>query len=230
MNGRAWTDRDNAVMRAMYPHRPTREVARKLRRKISVVYMRAGVMGLRKSEAFFALPASGRIKRNEVRSRATQFKRGHRTWNTGLHYRAGGRSAETRFKKGQWPVNKDPDFYVIGALRVNSDGYIEMRTSFRVGSYGWTGLHRILWEDRNGPIPKNHVVCFKNGDPLDCWHDNFELVSRRDLMLRNTIHARYPQPLKQTVMVLGQLKRRIREKQNRGLAQSPVRDAGGSAR
>ena len=137
---------------------------------------------------------------------------------------AAGRMRETQFKKGRRTHNADPDFYVLGALRVNTDGYIDMRTSFQPGALGWTALHRVLWEDAHGPIPKGFCLRFKDGDPLNVELSNLKLISRADNMLKNTIHN-LPAPLRTTINVLGQLKRRIREKQDRRSAQSPVRHA-----
>ena len=36
----------------------------------------------------------------------THFKKGQKPWNKGVHYQPGGRSIETRFKKGQVSVRK----------------------------------------------------------------------------------------------------------------------------
>lgn len=231
MNGRPWTDRDVALLRELYPDTPTKDLVRRFGRKIQRVYAKAKQLGLRKSGAYLASPHACRLRRGDNVGAAFRYPKGHVPANKGMR-RPGwfaGRMRETQFKKGHLPYNSHADFHVIGALRVNTDGYIDMRVSFELGAKGWRALHRILWEDRYGPVPKNHAVVFKNGDKLDCWYDNFELVSRAELMRRNTIHARYPQQLKLTVFALGQLKRRIREKQNRGSAKPPVRHAGGSA-
>lgn len=121
---------------------------------------------------------------------------------------------ETQFKKGQWPLNKDPDFYVIGALRVNSDGYIDMRISFAPGACGWRGLHRILWQDAHGPIPRGHCLVFKDRDKLNVELENLELITFAENMRRNTIHN-LPAPLKQAIQTLGVLKRAINRRTRR---------------
>jgi len=97
-----------------------------------------------------------------------------------------------------------------------------MRTSFAKGAHGWTTLHRILWEDARGPIPKGLKLRFKDGDKLNVELGNLELISHGDLLRRNSIHN-FPPVLRSTINVLGQLKRRIREKQDGRSAQSPVR-------
>lgn len=219
-----WTDADMWRLIALHPDRSNAEIARELGRTVHSINGMSGILGLQKNASYLSgIPHRCGAIEASVRFR---FPKGHVPMNKGLR-RPGwfsGRMRETQFKKGGFPDNRDPDFYVIGALRVNTDGYIDIRVRFDQGAKGWSGLHRILWEDRHGPIPKGHIVAFKDGDKLNCWHDNLELRSRKEHMLRNSIHN-LPQPLRLTINVLGQLKRRIREKQDRGPAQSPVRHA-----
>ncbi len=223
MNGRAWSPASIARLRELYPDTPAEKIAGLLKRPTYSIYGKAFALGLEKSAAGRA--AAGFQKGSKVGA-AYRFPKGHVPANKGLR-RPGwhaGRMRETQFKKGQFPFNHDPDFYVIGALRVNSDGYIEMRTSFAPGALGWRALHRILWEDEHGPIQPGYCLRFKDRDPLNVCLGNLELISRGDLMRRNSIYN-LPAPLKLTIHALGQLKRRIREKQNGRPAQPPVRDA-----
>ena len=76
----------------------------------------------------------------------------------------------------------------------------------------WRGVHLIVWEEANGPIPSDCAVCFKNGDKRDIRLDNLELVKRSELMQRNTIHN-LPPELKQTVQLLGRVNRQIRKRE-----------------
>ena len=214
---RFWTPEEDARLRELYPDRPSKDVARMLGRSLSSTSARATEFGLKKSAAYLASPASGRLYGQN--GKATRFQKGHEPANKGLRRPgfAPGRMRETQFKPGQHPKRWDPDFYVLGALRVSTEGYIEMRTSFDPGGCGWSLLHRILWEDAHGPVPRTHALVFKDGDRLNVELDNLEVITRAELMRRNTIHN-LPAPLKSTITVLGQLKRRIREKQDRGSA------------
>lgn len=226
---RIWTAADRRQLRALYQHQSTKEVASSMKRSIASVYGMAGILGLKKSAKYLASPAAFRFRRGYHAGWEHRFPKGHIPFNKGIKgWQAGGRSVETRFKKGRFPANRDPDFYVLGALRVNGDGYIDMRVSFALGACGWRMLHLILWEDVRGPIPKGYCLRFKDGDRLNVELGNLVLISRADNMRRNSIHN-LPAPLRDTIQLLGQLKRRINEKQDRGLAGSPVRDAGGAA-
>ncbi len=61
MSGKTWTPQDLALLRARYPDESTRIVATSLCRSLATTYAKANQLGLRKSEAFNATAASGRI-------------------------------------------------------------------------------------------------------------------------------------------------------------------------
>jgi len=110
----------------------------------------------------------------------------------------------TMFKKGNVPSNTKYDGYT--SVRVDNKGipYIHVRIS--KGKFEL--LHRKLWMDAYGPIHPGMVVAFKNGNQADVRLDNLELISRRDNMLRNSVH-RFPEDLRLTIQLLGALNHRI---------------------
>lgn len=230
MNGKLWTERGIAKLRELYPHRYCRDIARELRISRARVYCKAAKLGLKKSAAFMKRELAARGRRLRQAGATHQFPKGHVPANKGLRRPgwAPGRMRETQFKKGHISTRWDPEFYVIGALRVNSDGCLDMRISFAHGALGWRALHLILWEDAHGPLPAGYCLRFGDGDKLNVDLPNLELITRAENMRRNTIHN-LPTRLRDTIQLLGQLKRRINEK-CRGLAGSPVCDAGGTAR
>jgi hypothetical protein len=230
MKRRFWDAVEVELLRAAYPGTRTAVIAAALGRPLNTVYAKASSLGLEKTAEYMASADACRLRRGDNISVKTQFQRGHVPANKGLRRPgyAPGRMRETQFKKGQFPPNKDPEYYVLGALRINTDGYLDMRTSFAPGSSGWTAMHRILWEDANGPVPARHHLYFKDGDRLNVELDNIGLRSCAESMRLNSIHN-LPAPLKAAIQLLGQLKRRIREKQDRGSAQPFVRHPRGPA-
>lgn len=82
----------------------------------------------------------------------------------------------------------------------------------------WRAVHLIVWEAANGPLPEGHAVAFVNGDKSDIRFENLVLVSRADLMRRNTLH-RLPKELAHAYQLIGavnrKINRRTREEQNR---------------
>lgn len=220
---RPWSAADDAAIRALYPNTATKVLAAKFGRALTATHQHAYDLGLKKSPEFLASLSSGRLQDGRVGA-ATRFAPGNVPWNKGTSYQAGGRSAETRFKPGSRSIRWDPDIYAVGALRMNADGYVDMKV--REGLRAWDRFHRILWEDAHGPIPRGMCLVFRDGDRLNLELENLELVTRGEIMRRNTIHN-LPEPLASTIRTLGQLKKRIRrEDQGRRPAQSPIRDAG----
>jgi hypothetical protein len=104
----------------------------------------------------------------------------------------------------------------------------------------WVPVHRLVWIEHHGPIPAGHAVAFKPGQHTSVLEeitlDRLELVSRAELMRRNTYH-KYPKEIAQLIQLRGALQRQINkrerqlnEKQDPGSAQSPVRNARKSPR
>ena len=72
----------------------------------------------------------------------------------------------------------------------------------------WKAAHVIVWEKHHGPVPEGCMVTFKDGNKKNFYPENLELVTRKDLLDRNTVH-RYPKDVVSTIFVLGKFKRAI---------------------
>ena len=205
-----WTDEDIATLRALYPDARTADIAQRLGRSIHQVHSKAHNLRLRKSAAFNASPLAYRL--DGIVGKETRFKKGHASWNKGKHgFKPGGRAAETQFEKGHMPHNWVP----IGTEQIR-DGYLVRKVTDTRSRNDWQAVHILLWIDHYGPVPEKHAIIFRDGNRKNIVIDNLELISRRELMLRNTIH-RYPPELKQAIRLVSKLKRKIEavdEKQN----------------
>lgn len=211
MSGRPWSERDERLLRELYPDQPTGQVARRLKRSVRAVYGRAKNIGLKKSPAYLASPAACRLRRGDHVGRRFWFPKGHVPANKGLR-RPGwgpGRMRETQFRKGQLNGVAALRFKPIGSTRL-VDGYLYRKVAAVPGPWtrNWKLAHLLLWESLHGPVPAHHVVVFQNGDRTDIRGDNLKLIHRRELMARNSVHN-LPKPLAQTVQLLGALRRQI---------------------
>lgn len=207
---RLWSKKDDAIMRRRYPHEPNAVLAAALRRTTFAINARADILGLHKSAAYLASPAACRLRRGDNVGAAFRFKKGQVPANKGLR-RPGwhaGRMKETQFKKGE-SRNKMP----LGSTRL-IDGYVYRKVS-EVShvpyTVNWKPEHHLLWIAANGPIPPHHALKFQNEDRLDIRLDNLELIARRDLMTRNSVHN-LPAPLPQLIQLLGAVKAQITRK------------------
>lgn len=224
MTRRAWTADEDAVIRMLYPDTPTDAIAAVIERSISSTWQRARKLGLAKDPAYLASEAAGRIRRGEHKGRRCWFKKGHVPANKGLR-RPGwgpGRMKSTQFKKGVRQGIAVKLWKPIGTERVSKDGYRERKINndFPL-QRRWRAVHLLVWEAANGPLPRGHAVAFRNRDKADIRLDNLELITRAELMRRNTYH-RYPQPIPKMIQLIGavqrKVNRRVREEQDRRLA------------
>lgn len=209
---RFWTAGEHAELLARYPHERTATVAEALHRTVSSVYVRAQAFGIGKSAAYLASPAAGRT--NGRQGIGTRFTKGQTPANKGLR-RPGwgpGRMKATQFQKGVRQGVAVRLYKPIGTERVSKDGYLERKIHDDLPLQSrWRAVHLLVWEAANGPLPQGCAVAFLNGDKADIRLDNLECITRRELMLRNTVHN-YPKPLADTIQLLGALNRQIRKR------------------
>jgi hypothetical protein len=212
MTRRPWTPEELVHLLSQYPDTPTRALAERLGRPLASVYQKAQNLGLKKSQAYLDSPASGRLMPGDARGEAGRFMAGKRPWNKGKRYDAGGRSAETRFKKGERRGKANANYQPIGAERITKDGYRQRKVNDDLPMQRrWKMLHVIVWEDSHGQVPDGHAVTFKDGDRLNCVIDNLALVSRRELCRRNSIQ-RYPEELRELMRLKGRVTRQINKR------------------
>jgi hypothetical protein len=210
---RAWTSEEDAVMRARYPDVLAAQLATALRRSVRSVYQRAQTLGLGKSSAYLSSPQSGRLQKGA--GAATRFVKGHAPHNKGVRRPgwAPGRMGETQFRPGERRGVAVRLYKPIGTERVSKDGYLERKINDDLPlQRRWRAVHLLVWEEANGPLPAGHAVAFRNGNKRDIRLDNLELISRRALMRRNTVHN-LPKPVAQAVQLLGAVRRQINRRE-----------------
>lgn len=209
---RPWTASEDRALVDAYPQERTAVVAQRLGRSISSVYQRAYALGLEKSAAYLASPASGRT--NGRQGMGTRFPKGHVPANKGLR-RPGwgpGRMKATQFQKGVRRGVAVKLWKPIGTERISKDGYRERKINNDLPLQArWRAVHLLVWEEAHGPLPAGHAIVFLNGDKTDVRLDNLACITRAELMARNSVHN-YPAPIAQTVQLLGALNRQIRRR------------------
>jgi hypothetical protein len=186
-----WTDDEVAVLVERFPNDHTKEIARDMGLSYGQVSQKAHSLRLAKSEAFHARQRriNSDLSKTNPTIKASQFQRGQVAWNKGKHYAAGGRSAVTRFKKGNIPHTHLP----VGSER-NRDGVLWRKVADTgIKSQDWLPVHHIIWFESGGEIPSGHMVCFKDGNRRNFSLSNLELVTRAENMRRNTIHNYGPE-------------------------------------
>lgn len=213
---RFWSEVELELLRRNFADSHTRDIAQVVGRTASQVLAKANKLGLRKSLAFIAEVARERALRPEHGGHATRFKKGQPPANKGVKRPDGwapGNMRSTQFKPGSKPHTWVP----VGSYRITADGQLERKTNDEPGpnNVRWKGVHSLVWQAANGPVPEGHVVVFKPGRRTtkleDITLDAVELLSRAELCRRNSIHT-LPPELADVMRLRGQLKRQINKR------------------
>jgi hypothetical protein len=158
-------------LREIAPGRSTAEHTRMMNERFKLQLTQRQVMSAKKNHHI----TSGLTGR---------FVKGQTAWNAGIHFESGGRSAETRFRKGNLPHNYMP----VGTERVNTDGYLDVKIA---DPNKWRAKHRLIWEAAHGKVPKGHAIIFADQDRMNVTLENLILVSRAQLATMNKVGLLY---------------------------------------
>ena len=200
-----------------YPNECTKDLAADLGITVSKVYNIADKFRVKKSKEYLNNWAlSGRGKMIE-RGKKFRFKKGHESWNKGksaveyLRPEEYAKMQKTQFKPGDQPHNTKHD----GAITLRNDKSGTKYLYIRISKGNWIPYHVKIYQDAYGPIPKNHIIVFKDFNSLNVKLDNLLCISRAENMKRNSLHRLDPE-IKQTIKVLTKLKKTIKngKKQN----------------
>ena len=193
-----WSPAEDELLRREYSDTPNRDLAIRLDRTRPAIKSRSTYLGLKKSEAFMASRASGRIQPGTVPP--NKGRKGMR-----MHPNA----VRTQFQSGHRPHTWRP----IGHERVTKDGYLQRKvTDTGYTPRDYRHVHHLIWEEAGREIPDGYALCFVNGDRSDIRLENLELVHRADLMRRNTRHN-LPPELREIHVLRAALHRKIRRRE-----------------
>lgn len=207
---RPWSAEDEVLLGALYPDTPMQELLKAFGRPYWSIYNKAYALGLKRSESYLASEHACRLRRENNPGVGSRFQKGQPSWNKGISFHSGGRSAETQFSPGTMPHNHVP----VGTERTTRDGIRQRKTHDDGPPHRrWKSVHMIMWEEAHGEVPDGHIVVFRDRNTANIVMENLELITRAENMRRNTIH-RYPPELKDTIRQLGRLKKAISEVSN----------------
>lgn len=212
---RPWTRPELYLLHRLFGCTPTYLIANRLGRSYGSVAQQANLSGLTKSREYLATPSSGRLRPGTNIGGAGRFKRGQRPHNAGVKgWDPGGRSHEGRFKAGQVP----PQCLPLGSERINKDGILERKVSMSGPKrQRWRPVHALVWERAHGQIPAGRLVVFRDGMRAnvasEITAEKLELVTRGELMSRNSMHTRYPREICELTQLRGVLNRQIRKRE-----------------
>lgn len=206
-----WTDDELVTLRELYPYMRSHDIADRIGCTRNQVLGKAKRLDLKKNKEAIARMARQAMDDPTHPGRKHQFKKGIDPWNKGSHYAAGGRSVETQFKKGNTAFNKAP----INTERERSDGYLVRKlTDTGVTRRDFVCVHHIVWQEAGREIPLGYALVFKDGNKRNFALDNLELVTRAELMRRNSAHNHGPEIFK-LHQLQGAITRQINKRQGK---------------
>jgi hypothetical protein len=194
-----------------YPTDDTKEIASDLDITVDSIYKIVARFNVKKCQEYLNdWRLSGRGRMIEA-GKASRFKKGQKSWNKDkspkdyMPSESYDKIKTTQFKKGGLPPNTKHD----GAISLRHDKSGVKYYYIRIAKAKWVLLHQKIYQDAYGPIPKNHIIVFKDRNPLNVVLDNLECITREQNMHRNSFHRLTPE-IKQTIKVLTKLKKTIR--------------------
>lgn len=162
MKRKFYTIREVKFIQDHYEQKGPAWIARQIGRKRKSIALKALKMGLK----YKGPVISG-------------FKKGAEPWNKGIKYSPKG-SEKGWFKKGAEPITARE---VLKPYLRDDHGkkywYIKTKEG-KIMPY-----HRFIWETAVGPIPKDHVVVFKDFDTMNTNLDNLACINRVENIRRS---------------------------------------------
>lgn len=180
-----WTDDEVAELRRLFPDHTAREISERTGRGVRSIELKARQLGLRKTSEWIA-----------ERARAAMADPSHP---------ARGRTLETMFQPGHRPHTWMP----IGSDRTSKEGYLQRKTADTgCTRRDYALVHHLVWRMHGHHIPAGHALVFRDGDKRNFDINNLELVTRAELMRRNSLHRHGPD-IARAYQLVGALNRKI---------------------
>lgn len=144
----------------------------------------------------------------QKQANAGSFAKGLTPWNKG---KKGLRvSPASEFKKGNLPQQTRP----VGSMRRTlRDNILQIKIA---NPRVWRDVHKLIYEEHHGPIPKGHVIIFLDGDKNNFDVQNLACISRgvHSQMCRDGVYNVKNTALKETHINVYKLKEKIKAMQH----------------
>jgi hypothetical protein len=206
------------VIQLLYPDTVTQDVADFIGMPLARVHAYAAKKGWSKTPEFVRETSRQHSARPDHPMRRYQFPKGHVPANKGIKgYDSGGRSHETRFKKGSRNGNAANHWKPIGSYRINADGYLDRKVADTgYPPRDWQAVHRLVWIEANGPVPEGHVIRFKPGrrstDVEKITTDAVECITQAENGRRNSFRNNYPPEVVKLIQTRAHIQRMINKR------------------
>jgi hypothetical protein len=197
------------LIRVLYPTVPSRPLCDYLGITMSQLYNRVFQMGVKKNPRIKYLQNRALRLNGGMKSR---WQRGYEPHNKGKQM-SSELYAEGKTYHVQALSNKPFNTREPNATSIRWDKTGRPYSYTKVKDSLWVLTHRLVWESIYGPIPKDHVVRFKDGNNLNIQIDNLECIPKTENAIRNSIH-RFLGEVQTVIRLKSKLNKQIKQKQN----------------
>jgi hypothetical protein len=205
---RYWSDKETQQLIALYPHHSGAELSIMLGRKEKAISDKAKSLRLTKTPEYKAKLKEIHIARVKELGKQYQYKKGRTPHNKGVPMspETFEKIKHTLWQKGSTAFNTKP----IGYERLQQDksGHHYLYIKYEEGKRLML-KNRYVWQQHHGPIPKDHIIVFRDGNQLNCDISNLECISKSENILRNSINHQ-PKELKECIMLLSKINKTIK--------------------
>lgn len=156
------------------------------------------------------------LRNGWLTGRDGRFVKGAAPHNLGKPMRPHPNSIATRFKTGTLNGRAASLYQPIGSERLSKEGYLQRKVADKgPANHRWRCVHRIRWEEVNGPLPKGMALKSLNGDRLDTDPSNWVAVPRA-LLARlagksGRDYDNAPPEMKPTLLAIARLEQKAHE-------------------
>lgn len=151
------------------------------------------------------------VKYHKIRSgRTGRYQAGNVPWTAGKKGKGVCKPNSGSFKKGDIPGN----IKTLGSERSCSAGSILVKIAeanpYTGAKTRYKAKHRVVWEKHHGPIPKDKMILFLDGDPGNCARKNLNLIDRPcHLRLSQSGYRNTPDEFRPSVLAIAQLETKV---------------------
>lgn len=142
-----------------------------------------------------------------------RFEKGHVPANKGTKgiFNVGGNA--TSFRKGNKPYNVMP----VGTRILKGDDYWWTKVSDNPNK--WRQTHRLIWEEVHGPLTKNQVLIFLDGDRNNLDIENLQAITKKEHIRMNQYEYRSSNPeITKVGIALTKTKLKLKERRDRNVS------------
>lgn len=200
-----WTDDEVKILIKMYPDHNCTQISKHINRSVISIESKAFRLKLKKEADWLNNPNANKFVKGYAKEKGIIPHNKGKKQSDYMSAEAIEKIKGTHFKKGHKPVHASPIGSIV--LRGQKDD-VKPYQWIKISEKKWIPLHHKIWQEKNGKIPKNHIIIFKDSDHMNTVIDNLEMITKSELIDRNR-DSKYPMELRELIRIKNQLIKKL---------------------